>query len=134
MDAWMRDAFEKAWDPAWTTRDRGTRARLLRTACLRTDDPDVRLEVRHVGDEGWLSALDDLEREFTILLQSQAERGAPWVDVAILSGPDAINDAMTIGGGAGAEGVRIYKHSGSRILIATKPRMGRWVLHTHRDL
>lgn len=99
-----------------------------------TDDPEIRLEVRHIADEKWLKALDDLEREFTILLQSQAKRGAPWLDVAILHGPDAINDAMTIGSSAGVEGVRIYRHSGPRILIATKPRIGRWVLHTRRDL
>jgi hypothetical protein len=130
---WMRPAFEKAWDPIWATATRLERVKLFRKACLAAvTDAEVKAEMEGFDDETWGVALDTFESELKIVVQSQTERGGTWVDVALFQGQHAVNEAMAAGitDPMSVEALRIYRQSGPRVWIATKPRRGRWVLHT----
>jgi hypothetical protein len=133
---WMRPAFERAWDPIWATATRLERVKLLKRACLDSaTDPKVRTEIERFDDATWGLALDTFESELAIVVQSQEQAGGAWVDVALFTGRHAVGDAMASGiaDPMSVEALRLYRQSGPRMWIATKPRRGRWVLHTKRD-
>jgi hypothetical protein len=131
----MRPAFEKAWDPIWATVTHAERVKLLKRVCLAAAAEAVRDEAERFSDATWGAALDAFEAEMTIIMQSLAEPGGTWVDIALYQGFGAMSDAM----GAGitdpmaVEALRLYRPGGRRTWIASKPRRGRWVLHTKRD-
>lgn len=133
---WMRPAFQKAWDPIWASASRTERVKLLKRACLDfATDSEVRTDVEQFDDHAWETALDTFEAEITIIMQSLAEPGGDWVDIALYQGQRAVSDAMASGitDPMAVEALRLYRPGGPRMWIATKPRRGRWVLHTKRE-
>jgi hypothetical protein len=133
--AWMRPAFEKAWDPVWASASRPERLRLLKKACLTAASDEVRSEVERFGEEAWGAALETFEAEIVIVMQRLAELSDTWVDIEIFRGRHAVCEAMAYGVAdrASIEALRLYRPGSARSWIATKPRRGRWVLHTKRD-
>jgi hypothetical protein len=132
---WMRPVFERAWDPIWATVPHADRVKLLKNACLAQADDVLRKEAELFSDEMWGTALDTFEAQITVIMQSLAEPGGTWVDIARFQGHGAVSDAMASGitDPMSVEALRIYRPGGPRMWIATKPRRGRWVLHTKRD-
>jgi hypothetical protein len=131
---WMRPVFERAWDPVWATVTRAERLRLLKKACLAVASDDVRAETEQFSDENWGVALDTFEADIVIIMQTLPESSDTWVDVEMFQGHAAVSEAMASGivDPRSVEALRLYRPGGSRAWIATKPRRGRWVLHTKR--
>jgi hypothetical protein len=131
---WMRSAFEKAWDPVWASASRPDRVRLLRNACLEAASDEVRPAAERFSEENWGIALDTFEASIVIIVQSLAELSDTWKDIEMFQGQHAVSDAMAFGilDRTSVEALRLYRPGGARAWIATKPRRGRWVLHTRR--
>jgi hypothetical protein len=129
---WMRAAFEGSWDPIWATATRPDRVKLLKKACLAAASGPAREEAGRFSDAAWAAALDTFEGELTIIMQSQAEPGGYWVDIAFFRGFAAISDAMRPGINdlMAPEALRLFDRGGPRMWMATKSRRGRWILHT----
>jgi hypothetical protein len=132
--SWMRPAFEKAWDPIWTTVEREERVQRLKQVCVAAAGEDLRNVAELFGDAIWGRALDDFEKDFKVVLESQSEPDGPWVDIAVFDGHDALMAAMSVGVGVmRVETLRIYRQDGPRMWIASKARATGWVLHTRQD-
>lgn len=131
---WMRAAFERAWDPIWTTMEREERVQLLKKVCLEAANEDLRSVARLFDNAKWARVLEELEKDFKVVVESQSEPDGPWVDIAVFDGHHALMDAMSVGVGLmKVERLRLYRQNGPRMWIASKERRSGWILHTKED-